>query len=168
MVTIHGTCVLVGTWNDGHGNGGIRGGDHRGGTPVGVLLRGPSGSGKSDLALRMIDAGALLVADDRVELRVDRGRLMATAPAALAGLLEVRGVGIMPVPTATEAEVGLVVDLVPRDAVERLPGEEAADLLDRTVPRLALCPFDASTPAKLKLAAGAARAGSLGKVPDLP
>ncbi|UKJ77280.1 HPr kinase/phosphorylase [Azospirillum brasilense] len=171
MVTIHGTCVLVGTWNDGQGNGGsggIRSGGDRGETPVGVLLRGPSGSGKSDLALRMIDAGALLVADDQVELRVDQDRLMATAPAALAGLLEVRGVGIMPLPAAAEAEVGLVVDLVPRDAVERLPMEEAADLLDRAVPRLALCPFDASAPAKLKLAAAAARAGSLGKVPNLP
>ncbi|WP_188262473.1 HPr kinase/phosphorylase [Azospirillum tabaci] len=175
MATIHGTCVLVGTWNSSHGNkshgnGGApnRDGGNRGEAPVGVLLRGPSGSGKSDLALRMIEAGALLVADDRVELRVDNGRLMATAPAALAGLLEVRGVGIMPMPTATEAEVGLVVDLVPRGAVERLPEEETADLLDRTVPRLALCPFDASAPAKLKLAAGAARAGSLGKVPDLP
>ncbi|WP_353860006.1 HPr kinase/phosphatase C-terminal domain-containing protein [Azospirillum formosense] len=163
MATIHGTCVLVGPWKDGHGTGG-----NRGGTPVGVLLRGPSGSGKSDLALRMIDAGALLVADDRVELRVDDGRVMATAPAALAGLLEVRGVGIMPMPTAAEAEIGLVVDLVPRAAVERLPGEETAALLDRPLPRLALCPFDASAPAKLKLAAGAARAGSLGKVPDLP
>ncbi|MDQ2103590.1 HPr kinase/phosphorylase [Azospirillum isscasi] len=163
MVTIHGTCVLVGAWNGGNGDGG-----NRGETPVGVLLRGPSGSGKSDLALRMIDAGALLVADDRVELRVDQGRLMARAPAALAGLLEVRGVGIMPIPAAAEAEVGLVVDLVPRDAVERLPGEDAADLLDQAVPRLALCPFDASTPAKLKLAAAAARDGSLGKVPDLP
>ncbi|QCO17558.1 aldolase (plasmid) [Azospirillum brasilense] len=163
MATIHGTCVLVGTWNGGLGNGG-----DRDGTSVGVLLRGPSGSGKSDLALRMIDAGALLVADDRVELRVDDGRVMATAPAALAGLLEVRGVGIVPVPAATEAEIGLVVDLVPRGAVERLPEEETADLLDRTVPRLALCPFDASAPAKLKLAAGAARAGSLGKAPELP
>lgn len=167
MVTIHGTCVLVGTWNGGHGNGGS-GGNNRGEEPIGVLLRGPSGSGKSDLALRMIDAGARLVADDRVELRVDRDRLMATAPAALAGLLEVRGVGIVPMPAAPEAEVGLVVDLVPRDAVERLPEEESADLLDRAVPRLALCPFDASTPAKLRLAAAAARAGSLGKIPDLP
>ncbi|MBK3801178.1 aldolase [Azospirillum brasilense] len=163
MATIHGTCVLVGPWNGGHGNGG-----NRGETPIGVLLRGPSGSGKSDLALRMIDAGALLVADDRVELRVEDGRVMATAPAALAGLLEVRGVGIMPMPAAAEAEITLVVDLVPRGAVERLPEKETADLLDRAVPRLALCPFDASAPAKLKLAAAAARAGSLGKVPNLP
>ncbi|CAO3453643.1 HPr kinase/phosphorylase [Azospirillum argentinense] len=163
MATIHGTCVLVGPWDGGQEKGG-----NRGEAPVGVLLRGPSGSGKSDLALRMIDAGALLVADDRVELRVDDGRVMATAPAALAGLLEVRGVGIMPVPAATQAEIALVVDLVPRDAVERLPEEDTIDLLDRAVPRLALCPFDASAPAKLKLAAAAARSGSLGKVPNLP
>lgn len=170
MATIHGTCVLVGTWDGGNGDGGNGDGDagNRSEASVGVLLRGPSGSGKSDLALRMIDAGALLVADDRVELRVDQGRLMARAPAALAGLLEVRGVGLMPMPAVAEAEVGLVVDLVPREAVERLPDEEAAELLGRAVPRLALYPFDASTPAKLKLAATAARAGFLGKVPDLP
>ncbi|WP_448208366.1 HPr kinase/phosphorylase [Azospirillum sp. sgz302134] len=148
MVTIHGTCVLL--------------------SGIGVLLRGPSGSGKSDLALRLIDGGAKLIADDRVELRMDQGRLMATAPAALAGLLEARGVGILPVPTAAEAEVGLLVDLVPRDRVERLPDPEATPLLDKAVPRLALCPFDASTPAKLRLAATAARAGTLGEVPALP
>lgn len=148
MVTIHGTCVLV--------------------SGIGVLLRGPSGSGKSDLALRMIDGGALLIADDQVELRMDQGRLMATAPAALAGLLEARGVGIMPVSTAAEAEVGLMVDLVPRDRVERLPEPETATLLGRPVPRLTLCAFDASTPAKLRLAAVAARAGTLGEVPARP
>lgn len=148
MVTIHGTCVLV--------------------SGIGVLLRGASGSGKSDLALRLIDGGARLIADDRVELRMEQGRLMATAPAALAGLLEVRGVGIMPVPTAADAEVGLVVDLVTRDKVERLPDCETTPLLDKAVPRLALCPFDASTPAKLRLAASAVRAGTLGEVPALP
>ena len=147
MVTIHGTCVLV--------------------SGIGVLLRGASGSGKSDLALRMIDAGARLIADDRVELHMEQGRLMATAPAALAGLLEIRGVGILPVPTAAEAEVRLVVDLAPRDRVERLPEPETAPLLDASVPRLSLCPFDASTPAKLRLAAMAAKAGTLGEVPAL-
>ena len=147
MVTIHGTCVLV--------------------SGIGVLLRGASGSGKSDLALRMIDVGARLIADDRVELRMEQGRLMATAPAALAGLLEIRGVGILPVPAAEEAEVRLVVDLAPRDRVERLPDPETALLLDASVPRLSLCPFDASTPAKLRLAAAAAKAGTLGEVPAL-
>lgn len=146
MVTIHGTCVLV--------------------SGVGVLLRGPSGGGKSDVALRLIDGGALLVADDRVELRMDQGRLMATAPKALAGLIEVRGVGILRVPTAEAAPVGLIVDLVPHDAIERLPEPETAVLLDAAVPRVAIAAFDASTPAKLRLAAAAARAGTLGEVPS--
>ncbi|MBP2316217.1 HPr kinase/phosphorylase [Azospirillum soli] len=148
MVTIHGTCVLV--------------------SGIGVLLRGASGSGKSDVALRLIDGGAQLIADDGVELRMVQGRLMATAPAALAGLLEVRGVGILAVPTAPEAEVRLVVDLVPRGEVERLPDPETATLLEKAVPRLALHPFDASTTAKLRFAAAAARAGTLGEIPSPP
>lgn len=152
MVTIHGTCVLV----DG----------------VGVLLRGPSGGGKSDVALRLLDGGARLVADDQVELRMHQGRLLATAPASLAGLLEVRGVGILRMAEARTAagpvEIGLVADLVPHDRVERLPEPETAVLLDAAVPRVALAPFDASTPAKLRLAAAAARDGTLGMVPPFP
>ncbi|HYG85231.1 MAG TPA: HPr kinase/phosphatase C-terminal domain-containing protein [Azospirillum sp.] len=148
MVTIHGTCVLVGG--------------------IGVLLRGPSGGGKSDVAVRLIDDGALLVADDRVQVHTDQGRLMATAPAPLAGLIEVRGVGILPVPTAPSAEIRLVVDLVPAEQVERMPEPETVTLMERAVPRLALSPFDASTPAKLRLAAAAVAAGRLGEVPPLP
>jgi len=148
MVTIHGTCVLVGG--------------------IGVLLRGPSGGGKSDVAVRLIDDGALLVADDRVELRMEQGRLMATAPAPIAGLIEVRGIGILPVPTAPAAEIRLVVDLVSADRVERLPEPETVTLMDRAVPHLALSPFDASTPAKLRLAAAAVAAGRLGEVPPPP
>lgn len=148
MATIHATCVLL--------------------SGIGVLLRGPSGSGKSDLALRLVDAGALLVADDRVELRMDNGRLMASAPAALAGLLEVRGVGILAVGSAPDAAVGLVADLVPPAAIERLPGRQTVTLLETPVPRLALAPFEASAPAKLRLAAAAARDGTLGEAPLLP
>ncbi len=146
MVTIHGTCVLIGG--------------------IGVLLRGPSGGGKSDVAVRLIDGGALLVADDQVQVRMDQGRLMATAPAPLAGLIEVRGVGILPVPTAEAAEIRLVVDLVAAERVERLPEPETVTLMDHAVPRLALSPFDASTPAKLRLAAAAVAAGRLGEVPS--
>lgn len=146
MVTIHGTCVLVGG--------------------IGVLLRGPSGGGKSDVAVRLIDDGALLVADDQVQVRMEQGRLMATAPEPLAGLIEVRGVGILPVPTADAAEIRLVVDLVSAERVERLPEPETVILMDRTVPHLALSPFDASTPAKLRLAAAAVAAGRLGDVPS--
>lgn len=130
-----------------------------------MLLRGPSGGGKSDVAVRLIDDGALLVADDQVQVRAEDGRLMATAPAPLAGLIEVRGVGILPVPTAETAEIRLVVDLVAAQDVERLPEPETVTLMDRSVPHLALSPFDASTPAKLRLAAAAVAAGRLGAVP---
>ena len=86
-----------------------------------VLLRGPSGSGKSDLALRLIDGGARLVADDRVDLVREEGRIVASAPARIAGLIEVRGLGVYKIGAVGGAPLGLVVDLVPAEAVERLP-----------------------------------------------
>lgn len=147
MVTIHSTCVLV--------------------AGIGVLLRGPSGSGKSDVALRLIDAGARLVADDRVELRMDEGKLIACAPAALAGLLEVRGVGILRVPAEPRAVVGLVADLAPRERIERLPASDTDRLLDIALPRIDLAPFEASAAAKLRAAAAAVGAGTLFAVPEI-
>jgi hypothetical protein len=87
----------------------------------GVLILGDSGAGKSDLALRLIAQGGLLVSDDRTELFVDGGKLRARAPATLAGLMEVRGVGILALPYEKSAEVALVVQLGPADAVPRLP-----------------------------------------------
>ena len=129
----------------------------------GILLRGPSGSGKSDLALRLIDryADCRLVSDDRTDLVVREGLLYASAPARIAGLLELRGVGIVTLPFHTEAAIALLIDLVPRDAVPRLPiadGSSQADqsitLAGLTLPGLALHAFDASTPAKIRLALG--------------
>jgi HPr kinase/phosphorylase len=117
-----------------------------------VLLRGAPGSGKSDLALRLIDAGALLVADDRTLIRRQGAGLAAAGPAALAGRLEVRGVGILAVPWVAEAPLRLIVDLVAAAAVERLPERRAAEYLGVALPLLALAPFEASTPAKLRLA----------------
>jgi len=117
-----------------------------------VLLRGPSGSGKSDLALRLIDEGALLVADDQTELFLAEGRLMARAPAAIAGQLEVRGLGIVDRPRLAAAPVALLVDLVPAAEVERLPEERREALLGLALPLIALDPFAASATAKLKLA----------------
>src|SRR5437588_5560986 len=92
-VLMHGTAVAI----DGRG----------------VLLRGPSGSGKSDLALRLIDAGARLVADDQTELRRDGDAIIARAPPTIAGMIEVRGLGIVRIEALPAAPVALLVDLVP-------------------------------------------------------
>ncbi len=117
-----------------------------------VLLRGPPGAGKSDLALRLIDAGARLVADDQVELKRVGAQVLARAPAAIAGLIEVRGLGIARVDAIEEAPLALIVDLVPPATVERLPEDRTEDVLGLAIPLLALAPFEASAPAKLRLA----------------
>ena len=125
---------------------------------AGVLLRGPSGSGKSDLALRLIDGGARLVADDRVTLRRAGGRLLAAPPDALAGRIEVRGLGIVALDHQGEAPLALVVDLVPPERIERLPEAARCSLLGVDLPCLALAPFEPSAAAKVRLAvAGATR-----------
>jgi serine kinase of HPr protein (carbohydrate metabolism regulator) len=131
-VLVHASCVAV----DG----------------AGILLRGPSGSGKSDLALRLIDAGASLVADDQTWLAASAGRLVASAPAALAGKLEVRGLGIVTLPALPDVCVALIVDLVGRKAVDRLPPRRGCAVLGVSVPLLSLDPFDASAAAKVRLA----------------
>jgi serine kinase of HPr protein (carbohydrate metabolism regulator) len=128
---------------------------------TGVLLLGESGSGKSDLALRLIDAGARLVADDRTELRRDGARLIASPPATIAGRIEVRGVGIVNIAHVRECAIGLAVDLVPRDRVERLPAAQNRAWLGIDTPLLALDPFEASAPAKIRLAVHEASRGRL-------
>ena len=117
-----------------------------------VLLRGPSGSGKSDLALRLIDGGAMLVADDRVVLSRRGREVVAEAPPAIAGRLEVRGFGIVRLCHAGPAPLRLVVELTPQDEVERLPKAAETVLLGVAVPVMNLAPFEASAPAKLRLA----------------
>jgi serine kinase of HPr protein (carbohydrate metabolism regulator) len=130
---VHGTCVAL--------------------DDVGVLLLGPAGSGKSDLALRLIDGGARLVADDQVSLVAHGRRLVAAAPAAIAGRIEARGVGVVAVPSVASAALGLVVELVAADAVERLPECRQWRGLDVALPLIALAPFEASAAAKVRLAA---------------
>jgi HPr kinase/phosphorylase len=116
-----------------------------------VLLRGPSGSGKSDLALRLIDAGARLVADDQSELRRRGGGLIVRAPATITGLFEVRGLGILRLDTLAEAPVGLIADLKTADRIERLPPRRAETILGIAVPLVEIAPFEASAAAKLRL-----------------
>ncbi len=121
----------------------------------GVLLRGPSGAGKSDLALRLIDDGARLIADDQTHLAKKGHALIASPPPALAGMIEVRGIGIVKLPRAqllAAAPLALLVDLVRADAVERMPEPECEMVQDVELPRLVLAPFEVSTVAKLRLA----------------
>jgi len=117
-----------------------------------VLLRGPSGSGKSDLALRLIDAGARLVADDQTELaRVGDG-IVVRPPATIVGLIEVRGIGILRLDPLMEAPLALLADLVQPETVERLPMPRFEPVLGLDLPLIALAPFEASAQAKLRLA----------------
>ncbi len=146
MMRVHATSIAVGD--------------------AGVLLRGPSGSGKSDLAVRLIDAGAHLVADDQTELCRVGATLFMRAPVALKGLIEVRGLGIVRVSSIDTIALRLVVDLVSEAAVERLPERSFVTLEGLSFPCLALAPFTAAAAAKLRLAVTAlgqpAMIGALG------
>lgn len=122
---------------------------------LGVLIRGAPGSGKSDLAARLIDGGGRLVADDRVDLVCRDGTLVASAPTAIAGLLEVRGVGILRMAFRGEAEIGLAVDLVGPDAVERVPEPAFCHYMGVAVPLLRVWPFEPSAAAKVRFAVAA-------------
>jgi len=126
-----------------------------------VLLRGVPGSGKSDLGLRLIDAGARLVADDQSELCRRGEAIIARAPKSIAGLVEVRGIGIFRLDALAEAPVVLVADLVAPEAVERLPKQRRETFFGCAVPLIALAPFEASAVAKLRLAVGAFTARGL-------
>lgn len=138
MVQIHASCVAI----DG----------------TALLLRGPSGAGKSDLALRLVDEGARLVADDRVDLLSDsKGGLIARCPQPIAGLMEVRGLGVQPVPAIEAAPVALIVDLSADE--ERLPDPGFEIIAGVALPRIRLNPFHVSAPAKLRLAMAALARG---------
>jgi serine kinase of HPr protein (carbohydrate metabolism regulator) len=139
------------------------------GGPVGVLLLGPPGSGKSDLALRLIDAGFALVADDRVDVAIGDDGAFASAPAALAGLIEVRGIGIVRLGSfVPRARIALAVTLAPRSAQERLPEPARTALAGHVVPTIAVDPDAPSAVARVRLALdvleghAASRCGALG------
>ena len=105
----------------------------------GVLLKGASGSGKSDLALRLItNKRARLVADDVVDLYEKDGKILGTAPQNLQGLLEIRGVGIVKYPFINDSPISLVVNLVASDKVERMPKNEYENILGVEIPKIDL------------------------------
>ena len=116
-----------------------------------VLITGASGSGKSDLALRLIDRGAALVSDDYTAIEVTPEGLKAMPPPTIAGKIEVRGVGIVDLPHTSEAPVALYASL--DAAVVRLPEPKAAySLLGIDVPMIAVDAREASAPIKIELA----------------
>ena len=117
-----------------------------------VLLRGPPGCGKSDLALRLIDGGARLIADDQALLLRRDAHILVRAPATISGLIEVRGVGILQLDPLDEVPLALLVELVPAAEVERLPELRCEAVLGLAIPLMALAPFEASAAAKLRLA----------------
>ena len=123
------------------------GGDWRG-----VLIEGASGSGKSDLALRALDAGWSLVADDRTLLWICEGRLFGRAPHPLAGLIEARSLGVLSAPARAYARVRLIVRCIATDAAERAPDDEWVSLLGVSLPLIRLVALEASAPAKLSRA----------------
>ena len=124
-----------------------------------VLIEGPSGSGKSDLALRLIDRGATLVSDDYTVVERSGSDLIASAPATIAGRIEVRGLGLLEQPALTEAPVALLVAI--DEPVVRLPvsGRTRA-VAGIALPMVALAALEASAPIKVERALAA-----LGAIP---
>jgi HPr kinase/phosphorylase len=131
IVNIHASCVAAGS--------------------RGILLLGLSGHGKSDLALRLIDRGARLVADDRCDIWFERGRLWCHPPEELAGKLEVRGLGIVEQPWTGPVPLALAVRLA--DRYERMPPVHPVEVVaGHELPSLTLSAFEASAPIKILLA----------------
>ncbi|HET9398376.1 MAG TPA: HPr kinase/phosphatase C-terminal domain-containing protein [Sphingomicrobium sp.] len=116
-----------------------------------VLISGPSGSGKSDLALRLLDQGFTLVSDDRTIVRKDGSRLIAFAPETIKGKLEVRGIGIVDMESIANAPVALIVELT--SDIQRLPDDSRERLvLGVGVPLVSVDAMTASATSKVALA----------------
>lgn len=141
-VLLHANCVAVGV--------------------VGVLIVGPPGSGKSDLTLRLIDAAgsglgrrpitAVLVSDDQVLVAARAGRLYASPPKTIAGLLEIRGLGIMRLPYRKSVPLALAVRLAPAAQIDRLPEPRRFEIAGLSLPVIDIDPTSPSAPARLRAA----------------
>ncbi|MBN07246.1 MAG: hypothetical protein CMM45_05375 [Rhodospirillaceae bacterium] len=129
---VHGTAIML--WDQG------------------VLLRGPSGAGKSDLALRLIDCGAVLVADDRVNLTRAKDSVQMSAPTNLLGKLEIRGLGIVQMACVPSAPLAMVCDLVPADQIDRIPDVATETIFDQLVPLVVIDSRTQSAAARVRYA----------------
>lgn len=139
---LHGTCVSVGG--------------------EGVLILGEPGSGKSDLALRLIDEPGYgisesltrgeLVSDDQVIITRHENRLVASPPATIYGKLEIRGLGIVELATQPSVPLALVVKMQNHSDIERLPGQGIFDILGLALPLIEIDGNSASAPARLRAA----------------
>src|SRR5438128_9303136 len=116
-----------------------------------VLISGPSGSGKSDLALRLLDRGFTLVSDDQTIVKKDGARLLASAPPTIAGKLEIRGIGIVEVERTDNVPVGLIVELT--SDIQRMPDDSRErPILGVRLPLISIDAMTASAPSKVALA----------------
>jgi serine kinase of HPr protein (carbohydrate metabolism regulator) len=116
-----------------------------------VVIAGPSGSGKSDLALRLLDRGFVLVSDDRTLVRRDDNRLLASAAPNIAGKLEIRGLGIVDMVHVNDVPVALLVELT--SDIQRLPDESRErPILGVPVPLISVDAMTASAPSKVAIA----------------
>lgn len=131
---------------------------------AGLLLLGPPGAGKSSLALRLMERGWALVADDQVAIAATPEGLSASAPPALAGFFEVRGLGLFQCLPFQTAVLAAVARLAPASAIPRLPEPMRWQALDRELPAFALDPEDVAAPEKaiwaMRAATGALQQGA--------
>ena len=116
-----------------------------------VLITGPSGSGKSDLALRLLDRGFTLVSDDQTIVKKNGSRLTASAPPTIAGKLEIRGIGIVEMEQSDNVPVALIVELT--GEIQRLPDDSRErPLLGVKLPLVTIDAMTASAPSKVVIA----------------
>ena len=117
----------------------------------GILIRGPSGSGKSDLALRLIDDGADLIADDQVIIKSVGEILQLSSPDKISGLIEVRGVGVVRIKYVSSIPLGLIVDINPRKKLKRMPITKKELIGNISIPVITINAFESSAVAKIKV-----------------
>jgi serine kinase of HPr protein (carbohydrate metabolism regulator) len=116
-----------------------------------VIITGPSGSGKSDLTLRLLDRGFTLVSDDQTIVKKDGSRVIASAPPTIAGKLEIRGIGIVEMERTDNVPVALIVEL--RSDIQRMPDDSRErPILGVNVPLISIDAMTASAPSKVALA----------------